>query len=246
MENRTEFNLENNIKKWKSSLTKKNNLTKSNVIELESHLFDLIDDLESNGLNKEESFIIARKRIGKIDDICLEFDKVNTDFSSINKVIPYLKGALIYIAFIMLSKLFLVITLALSQILNLNNSTFIIISTILLTSVSISFFSTLYFNIKRGKSFLSKLSNVNAIVTLIIILFISHVITYRFSAQITLPGIDVTQLQYISTLENHFIDIVTFENIFAVYKIFCGFILLTTSLIFFWNNKKYNKLKLIK
>ena len=46
MENRTEFNLENNIQKWKSILTKKNNLTKSNIIELENHLIDLIDDLE--------------------------------------------------------------------------------------------------------------------------------------------------------------------------------------------------------
>ena len=67
MENRTEFNLENNIQKWKAILTKKNNLTKSNIIELENHLIDLIDDLESKGLNEEESFIIAKKRIGKTE-----------------------------------------------------------------------------------------------------------------------------------------------------------------------------------
>ena len=42
---------------------------------------DLIDDLESKGLNEEESFIIAKKRIGKTEDICLEFDKINSNFS---------------------------------------------------------------------------------------------------------------------------------------------------------------------
>ena len=169
MENRTEFNSENNIQKWKAILTKKNNLTKSNIIELENHLLDLIEDLESKGLNKEESFLIAKKRIGKIDDICLEFDKINNNFSFINKFIPYLKGALIYISFIILSKLFLVITLLLSQKLNIDKSTFNIISIILLVFASISFFSIIYFNLKKGKHLLSKLSNPNVLVSLIII-----------------------------------------------------------------------------
>ena len=131
MENRTEFNLENNIQKWKAILTKKNNLTKSNIIELENHLIDLIDDLESKGLNEEESFIIAKKRIGKTEDICLEFDKINSNFSFINNSIPYIKGALIYISFINLSKLFLVTTLLLSKKLNIDEVTFNIISIIL-------------------------------------------------------------------------------------------------------------------
>ncbi|QOD61113.1 hypothetical protein H9I45_01335 [Polaribacter haliotis] len=237
MENRTEFNLDKNITKWKSILTTKNNLTKSNVIELENHLIDLIDDLESKGLNKEESFIIARKRIGKIDDICLEFDKVNNDFSFINQSIPYLKGALIYIAFIILSKLFLVSTLLLSQKLNIDKNTFDIISITLLAFASISFFGIVYFNLKRGKQLLSKLSNTNILVTLIII---SSLITYRLYAQVPLPGIDV------SKLGNTIADFYTLELNFGIYKMLSGLILLTTSLIFFWKNKKFNKLKYTK
>ncbi|QXP78829.1 MULTISPECIES: hypothetical protein [Winogradskyella] len=234
MENRTEFNLENNVQKWKSILTKKNNLTKSNIIELENHLLDLIDDLESKGLNKEESFLIAKKRIGKIDDICLEFDKINNNFSFINKLIPYLKGALIYISFIILSKLFLVITLLLSQKLNIDKSTFNIISITLLAFASISIFSIIYFNLKRGKQLLS---NANILVTLIII---SSLITYRLYAQVPLPGIDV------SKLGNPIADFYTLELNFGIYKMLSGLILLTTSLIFFWKNKKYNKLKYTK
>ncbi|MDO5979078.1 hypothetical protein [Flavivirga spongiicola] len=230
MENRTEFNLENNIQQWKSSLTKKNNLTKSNIIELENHLSDLIDDLESKGLNKEESFIIARKRIGKTDDICLEFDKVNNDFSFINKSLPYLKGALICIAFIILSKLFLIITLLLSQKLSIDETTFSIISILILVFTPILFFNKIFFNFKHGKPFLSKLTNVNVLVALILI---SSVITFRLSAQVVLPGINTSEVA----------DFYTMEINFTIYKMLSGFILLTTSLIFFWRNKKYNKLK---
>ncbi|MBJ6366805.1 hypothetical protein [Snuella sedimenti] len=240
MESRTEFNLDNKIQQWKSNLNKKNNLTKSNIIELESHLFDLIDDLGSKGLNEEESFIIAQKRIGKIDDICLEFDKVNTNFSNINKSIPYLKGALIYIAFIALSKLFLLTTLALSQKLSINNITFNTISIILLVFISISFLSTLFFNLNRRKPFLSKLCNINVLVPLIII---SSLITFRLSAEIILPGIDASEL---GNFGFSFSNFAIMETNFAYYKILCGFILLTTSLIFFWRNKKHNKIKQTK
>jgi hypothetical protein len=237
MENRTEFDLENNIKNWKVNLTKKNNLTKTNIIELENHLFDSIDDLKFKGLNEEEAFIIARKRLGKIDDICLEFDKVNNNFYIINTVIPYLKGALIYIAFINLSKLFLVTTLLLSQKLSINNSTFNVISLILLVSVSISFFCVLYFNLKRRKSFLSKLSNIRILVILIVL---SSAITFRLSAQVIFPGINFSEAG------NRFADFATMENNFGFYKIFSGFILLAISLILFWSNKKDNKLKFVK
>ena len=86
MENRTEFNLTNSIEVWKSELSRKANMTMDNIDELESHLLDLISDLESKGLNKEESFLIARKRIGRIDDISIEYDKIN-NFSIINSTI---------------------------------------------------------------------------------------------------------------------------------------------------------------
>jgi hypothetical protein len=235
MENRTEFNLENNIQKWKAILTKKNNLTKSNIIELENHLIDLIDDLESKGLNEEESFIIAKKRIGKTEDICLEFDKINSNFSFINTSIPYIKGALIYISFIIFSKLFLVTTLLLSKKLNIDEVTFNIISIILLFFASISFFSTIYF--KRGKRVLSKLSNANVLVTLIII---SSLILYRLSAAVPLPVIEI------STIENPIANFYTLELNFGIYKMLSGLIILTTSLVFFWKNKKENKLKYTK
>ncbi|WP_406683410.1 hypothetical protein N1F78_12075 [Seonamhaeicola sp. MEBiC1930] len=233
MENRTEFNLKNNIEIWKSELSKKSIMTLDNINELESHLLDLIDDLESKGLTIEESFLIARKRIGRIDDICTEFDKVN-NFSFIKTTIPYLKGALTYISFIILSKLFLVSTLLLSQYMNIDNSKFNIASIILLTIFSISFFGVLYFNLKKRKSFLSKLSSVYVLVSLIAV---SYIISIRLSAEVVLPGIDINKFG------NPIAEFHTMELNFGIYKILCGIILLTTSIVLFWKNKKNNKLR---
>lgn len=236
MENRTEFNLKENIEIWKSELSKKSNMTIDNIDELESHLLDLINDLESKGLNREESFLIAIKRIGRIEDICLEFDKVN-NFSFINTTIPYLKGALIYIAFIFLSKLVLVSTLLLSQYLNIDNGTFNIMSIIILVLSSISFFGIIYFNLKKRKSFLSKLSNTSVLVALIVI---SYIVSFRLTAQVVLPGIDITKLGY------PIAEFYTMDFNFGIYKILCGIILLMTSLILFWKNKKHHKLDYTK
>jgi len=237
MESRTEFNLENNIQTWKSALTKKNNLTKSNIIELESHLLDLMDDLQSKELSKEESFLIARNRIGRIDDICLEFDKVNNNFSLISKAITYMKGALIYIVFIVLSKLFFMLTLLLSQYLRIENRTFSIVSVMLMVFCSISFFSIIYFNLKKRKSLFRKLSNVYVLTTLIVL---SSLISYRLLALVVLPGIDVTNVGAF------IVEFNTMQSNFTIYKTLCGFILLITFLILFLKNRKYDKLRYAK
>lgn len=228
MENRAKFNIKRNIEIWKSELSKKSNMTSDNIEELESHLLDLINGLESKGLNIEESFIIAKKRIGRTDEICAEFDKIN-NFSFINATIPYLKGALICITFIILSKLFVVLALLLSQFLNIDNGTFNILSVILLVVFSISFFSIIYFNLKKQKSFLSKLSNVYILIALIVV---SYIVSFKLRAQVVLPGIDIRKLG------NPIAEFSTLEFNFGIYKILCAIVLLTTSLILFWKTKK--------
>ncbi|WP_341215381.1 permease prefix domain 1-containing protein [uncultured Wocania sp.] len=240
MENRTNFNLKESIEIWKSELSKKSNMTTDNIEELESHLLDLINDLKSKGLDKEESFLIARKRIGKIDDICLEFDKVNNHFSFINKAIPYLKGALIYIAFIALSKLLLLYTLILTQKLSLNSTMFKVISAILLVSISISFFSVLYYHLKRGNSFLNKLNNIKILVLLIVL---SSIITVRSDMS---GAVKVMSGLNLATENDYFQGFFIMENNFLIYKILSVLILLTTSLIFYWKDEKYDKIKYTK
>ncbi|MDO3695978.1 hypothetical protein QVZ41_14090 [Wenyingzhuangia sp. chi5] len=250
MENRTEFNLENNINQWKQELTEKNNLTKSNIIELESHLLDLIQDIESKGLNKEESFIIARKRMGKTNDITIEFDKVNNDFSYIKKLIPYFKGALIYITFITLSKSFFIISLILSISKGLDvNNMFNTISIILLAFTCVTFFSVIYLNLNNRKTFLSKLNNTKTLIALIII---SPIITYRLYNQITALGIrpfvsskSSTLLELLSDFTSHDNSYIM-ETKFISYQTFSALIIFSVSIFFIWKNKQSNRLNISK
>ena len=73
------FDLEMNIKAWSDYLRTRGTLAEADVVELESHLRDQIDDLTSSGLNAEEAFLISVKRLGSVSHISEEFAKVNTE-----------------------------------------------------------------------------------------------------------------------------------------------------------------------
>ena len=105
MENRTNFDLNKNIEIWKSELSKSSKMTIDNINELESHLLDEIHELQLIGLSIQESLIIAKERIGNVNDLTTEFGKVNDGFYFINRIIPYLKGILFFMAFITLTDL---------------------------------------------------------------------------------------------------------------------------------------------
>lgn len=76
MENTTKFDLEKSISLWKYQLSENQNMTNDNIIELESHIHDEIENLQNLGLSEEESFLIAEKRIGKIESLAIEYSKV--------------------------------------------------------------------------------------------------------------------------------------------------------------------------
>jgi len=52
------------------------------------------------GLSIEESLLIAKKRIGNVEDLTTEFGKVNKEVYFRNRIIPYLKGILLFMAFL--------------------------------------------------------------------------------------------------------------------------------------------------
>ena len=99
MDNRTEFRIEKGIEIWKAGLIQNSNMTQDNVEELESHLLDEIHELQEIGLSLEESFLIAKKRIGKTKELANEFGKVNKGVNLRNRILPYLKGILCFLAF---------------------------------------------------------------------------------------------------------------------------------------------------
>ncbi len=73
------FDLETQIRSWSDHLRTRGNFTESDLIELEGHLRDEIEDLATAGLSPDESFLISVKRLGNVDSISNEFAKVNTE-----------------------------------------------------------------------------------------------------------------------------------------------------------------------
>jgi hypothetical protein len=71
------FDLELNIRSWSDLVKEKGHFTESDVLELEDHLRDEIEDLIKVGLSEEEAFLISVKRLGNVHAISNEFSKIN-------------------------------------------------------------------------------------------------------------------------------------------------------------------------
>ncbi|CAM3803081.1 permease prefix domain 1-containing protein [Tsukamurella strandjordii] len=67
------------IRQWRGYLEGRRRLRADEVDELESHLRDQISDLEARGLDGEESFLVAVKRMGAADAVAHEFAREHSD-----------------------------------------------------------------------------------------------------------------------------------------------------------------------
>src|SRR4026209_225781 len=70
------FDLNKAIETWRSKLTDAEALRASDIAELETHLRDGFAELRDGGLSEDESFLIARRRLGG-EELFEEFAKVN-------------------------------------------------------------------------------------------------------------------------------------------------------------------------
>ena len=77
MENQTCFDLNTAIENWRQELAGQSNLTSDVRRELETHLRDTIAGFQQCGLNDEESFWLARRRVGQPQQLGEEFEKVD-------------------------------------------------------------------------------------------------------------------------------------------------------------------------
>src|SRR5450631_2113639 len=77
METQTRYDLNAAIENWRNELAAQPNLAADDRRELETHLRDAIAGFQQRGLNDEESFWLARKRVGQPKQICEEFVKAN-------------------------------------------------------------------------------------------------------------------------------------------------------------------------
>jgi hypothetical protein len=72
------FDLNEQIAKWRSSLTQSDRFSNSDIDELESHLREEIENLTASKLSEQEAFLVAAHRLGHSSALAEEFEKVNT------------------------------------------------------------------------------------------------------------------------------------------------------------------------
>jgi hypothetical protein len=77
MENQTRYDLNADIENWRQELAAQGNLTAEVRRELETHLRDAIAGFQQRGLNNEESFWLACKRVGQPPQLGQEFVKAD-------------------------------------------------------------------------------------------------------------------------------------------------------------------------
>jgi hypothetical protein len=99
--NQTEkFNLDRQIKLWIEKLKTGQSVTDTDAEELKSHLLDTIDDLVGNsGLDEEEAFIIATRRLGTTSEWENEYRQENTNILQVRRTAVILAGILLYFFF---------------------------------------------------------------------------------------------------------------------------------------------------
>lgn len=77
METQTTFDLNLAIQRWREDLSRSAAFRNENLNELESHLRDSIDRLQTPQLSDAEAFLIASQRIGSARQLEAEFGKLN-------------------------------------------------------------------------------------------------------------------------------------------------------------------------
>jgi len=88
--------IEYQIEQWYNTIKSKPGFTDADAEELKTHLLDMKDELQDAGLDEEETFIIATRRLGNVVDIQAEYRQENQDVIQTRRSAIILSGVLIY------------------------------------------------------------------------------------------------------------------------------------------------------
>ncbi|MFC9555904.1 permease prefix domain 1-containing protein [Rhodococcus sp. NPDC056960] len=75
----TDEQLESQIGQWRGYVERRRAISAADTDEMEDHLRGQISDLSAAGLKSDEAFLVAVKRMGKLDDISREFAREHSD-----------------------------------------------------------------------------------------------------------------------------------------------------------------------
>ena len=71
--------LEAQIGQWRTFVARRPAIAARDVDELEGHLRDQIEGLEESGLSSDEAFLVAVRRMGRLDEVSREFAREHSD-----------------------------------------------------------------------------------------------------------------------------------------------------------------------
>ncbi|MCA1983546.1 permease prefix domain 1-containing protein [Nocardioides nematodiphilus] len=71
--------IEEEFARWRAYASAQPTLAADDIAEMEGHLQDQVADLAAAGLDDDEAFLIAIKRMGRVDDISREFARVHSE-----------------------------------------------------------------------------------------------------------------------------------------------------------------------
>jgi hypothetical protein len=94
-----EFNLQDQIDIWSRRINSESSVTEADAEELKAHLLDLMDELKESGLDEEEAFWVASKRLGTATDWGNEYLEANNSVIQIRRSAIILSGVLVYFLF---------------------------------------------------------------------------------------------------------------------------------------------------
>jgi len=95
-ERNQEFNLQEQINTWVTSLQTVPSLTEADSEELKYHFLDLLDELKALGLDDEEAFWVATKRMGNSFEWEAAYREVNNPIIQMRTSLIILAGVLAY------------------------------------------------------------------------------------------------------------------------------------------------------
>ena len=95
METDPQFDLNQSIQTWREGLAGSPAFRAADLDELESHMRDSVATLQIAGLSAEEAYWVARKRVGTLEALDGEFEKVNRQRVWLNRVMWMVAGCVV-------------------------------------------------------------------------------------------------------------------------------------------------------
>jgi hypothetical protein len=91
------FDLNRSLGYWRERLAQSGRCRQEDIDELEEHLCEEMANLERIGLDGEEAFLLAARRLGTAESLGVEFEKVNGAFVWLHRLRWMALGVLVYL-----------------------------------------------------------------------------------------------------------------------------------------------------